>query len=243
MARATVRRARVLRIETVSGTPTVRTPPVADERPRVLVVEEARPRDAALAGLLPDERFEVFAGDSLERALQRLAGRGAAVVVLDLTSRGPELVADVVGARRRLPEVPMLVVGRSCCNRCALDALHAGAEGYLCRREVGRGFADAVEETRHGGAPMSPVIARFVRDELRRHAAPTAVTAGPLTPKEVEVVNLLASGARYADVASALDLSINTVRTHVRAIYAKLDVGSRTEAVLSAIERGLVRRR
>ena len=90
---------------------------------------------------------------------------------------------------------------------------------------------------------MSPVIARFVRDELRRHAAPTEITAGPLTPKEVEVINLLASGARYADVASALDLSINTVRTHVRAIYAKLDVGSRTEAVLSAIERGLVRRR
>src|SRR5205807_48428 len=100
--------------------------------------------------------------------------------------------------------------------------------------DLGRGLEAALTEALAGGAPMSRAVARLVLAQLRRNGGPAALpTDSPaLTERERQVVEQLARGLAYDQVAVVMSISANTVRTHVRAIYEKLSVCSKTEAVL-----------
>ena len=102
----------------------------------------------------------------------------------------------------------------------------------------------AILELRSGGSPISPVIARKVLARMRRYAADSNVVQAPndslLTRRESAILELISRGGTYARVAQALSLSVGTVRTHVKHIYAKLSVHSRTEAIIEAQRRGLI---
>lgn len=128
-------------------------------------------------------------------------------------------------------------------------ALRAGARGYLLKTTPPSRLVPALEEAAAGGAPMSPSIARVVIDAFVTSAGPTATRVSDaasaiprptLTPRETEVLRLLARGLTYPDIARVLDLGLGTVQGYVKIIYHKLEVCSKAEAAVAAIGLGLV---
>jgi DNA-binding NarL/FixJ family response regulator len=143
----------------------------------------------------------------------------------------------------RWPEVPMVVLTVAQADERVLAAVRVGARGYLLKEDVGSRLGRAVEEALEGGAPMSPSIARRVLGLLASEpqVSPAKAPEGEaLTPRELAVIRELADGASYLQAAAALDVSINTLRAHVRNVYRKLAVGTKTEAVIMALRLGIV---
>lgn len=129
-----------------------------------------------------------------------------------------------------------------------LKAFEAGARGYLLKDGTEDDLARHVRSLRAGGSPMSPVIARRLLDRMQRKDAPAVASpAAPpesttrLSPREAEVLDLVARGFTYQEVARQLGVSTATVQTHARNIYGKLAVHSKTEAVFEARQLGLLR--
>jgi DNA-binding NarL/FixJ family response regulator len=116
------------------------------------------------------------------------------------------------------------------------DSLKAGATGYLVKHVAPEEILDAVAEVYDGGAPMSSHIARRVVTAFQQRA-PAGEGNIKLTPREEEILRLLAKGCRSKEAADALDIGVGTVNTHVRHIYEKLHVRSRAEAVARLLGR------
>lgn len=110
-------------------------------------------------------------------------------------------------------------------------ALKAGANGYLVKSSSPALLLEAVKEVVNGGSPMSSTIARKVISSFHQYEIKPNKNLALLSAREQEVINLLSKGFRYKEIAAKLFLSIETVRTHVRNIYEKLQVNSRTEAL------------
>jgi len=119
-------------------------------------------------------------------------------------------------------------------DRLIFEALSAGASGYLLKRTVPSEIINAIREVHRGGSPMSGQIARRVVQSFR--SAPGAKKNDPekarLSPREHEILTFLSKGYRYKEIAAELNISTETVRTHLRRIYEKLQVRSGTEAVV-----------
>jgi DNA-binding NarL/FixJ family response regulator len=123
------------------------------------------------------------------------------------------------------------------------EALQAGACGYLLKRTTPDALKDALDQARTGGAPMSPQIARQVVAFFQNKPTPPPSAAAKssaevetLSAREAEVLRLLAEGQPYKTIAAELELTIDTVRTYIRRIYQKLQVNSRTEAVVKFLQ-------
>jgi len=116
------------------------------------------------------------------------------------------------------------------------EALRAGAVGYVLKSEAAHGLLGAIEIAERGGSPLSPQIAR------RLVATFEDVESGfePLSGREREILRCFAAGASYEGAADSLGISVDTVRTHVRRLYGKLRVRSRSEALLAAVRRGIL---
>ena len=111
------------------------------------------------------------------------------------------------------------------------QALSAGATGYLLKQTPSAELLDAVREVHQGGSPMSSHIARKVVAAFQQPPSPAAKELETLTTREQEVLDHLAKGFLYKEIAEAMNISYDTVHTHIRNIYEKLHVRSRTEAV------------
>lgn len=164
-------------------------------------------------------------------------------------------VPDVFLVDLGLPDVPGLEVVRTLAARhpaceilvvtifgdehTVLAALEAGAHGYLLKGALEHDIAVDIRHLRNGGSPLSPVIARQV---LKRFMPPPAAESGGsgLTPREIEILNAIARGFSYAEVGGLLKISVQTVHTHLKKIYRKLAVHSKTEAVFEADKRRLL---
>lgn len=119
-------------------------------------------------------------------------------------------------------------------DQYVFDALCAGATGYLTKDLSPSRILDAIKEAYDGGAPMSSQIARMVVGSFKIQPPPE------LTPREFEVLNELVKGSSYKVIAEALFISEETVRRHIKSIYRKLEVHSKSEAVAKAIKERLV---
>jgi DNA-binding NarL/FixJ family response regulator len=120
------------------------------------------------------------------------------------------------------------------------EALCAGASGYLLKKTPPARLLEGVQEVMAGGAPMSPGVASRVIT-LFREFRPPERTEHQLTPHEVRLLKLLAEGHSYKTAAAALGSSVNTVAFHMKSIYAKLQVHSKSEAVAKALRNRIVR--
>ena len=114
-------------------------------------------------------------------------------------------------------------------NEHVFQALYAGANGYLLKKNISDRLTDSIEEVLEGGAPMSPAIARMVISSMEKPQQ--AKDSYQLTNREREILQLLSKGNSFKMMASMLHLSIDTVRTHTKHIYDKLHVQNRTEAI------------
>lgn len=163
----------------------------------------------------------------------------------DLQAAPPKSLSDTFAAvtaiRHHQPEaVIIMLTGRDPSGEHVFEALRAGAVGYVDKadaRLLAGGLGDLLNDAASGGSPISPRIARRIIDSFK----PPRVEEGErLTPREVELLEHFRGGHTYDDCATAMGVTINTVRAFVREIYRKLQVASKTEAVTRAMQLGLI---
>jgi DNA-binding NarL/FixJ family response regulator len=209
---------------------------------KVLIIEEDRELHAPLARLLVRASLEPTVVSSGVEALQHIAQDHPHAAIVDLGLPDMDGVKLVQTLHAGYPDIALLVLTVTAAEGRILAAIRAGACGCLLKEDAPECLVPAIREALRGGAPMSPAVARVVLAQIRagRPAVPSD-TAPPLTDRELEVVEQLARGVTYEEAAEALHVSVNTIRTHIRNIYEKLAVASRTEAVLRAMRLGLIR--
>jgi len=189
----------------------------------------------------------VGAFDSVRPALEWLKTARVDLLLTDLglpDGSGIDVIRACVG---RWPRCGVMVISMSSDDDSVLACIEAGAAGYVLK-EAGRvDIVRALMDLHSGGSPISPLIARKVLTRMRNAlpatdaAADSSAATVTLTPRETTVLDLIARGDSYGGVARALSVSVGTVQTHAKNIYAKLAVHSRGEAVFEAQRRGLLR--
>jgi DNA-binding NarL/FixJ family response regulator len=178
----------------------------------------------------------VAACKSGEEALQLLPTVSPDVVLMDINLPGMNGVECVRRLKQLLPatQVVMLTAYEDTDN--IFGSLEAGASGYLLKRSKSAEILEAIKEVLEGGSPMTAHIARKVVHSFQNRGASPDPMAN-LAEREREVLDLLAQGLMYKEIADKLGIGFETVRTYVRRIYEKLQVRSRTEAVAKALRR------
>jgi DNA-binding NarL/FixJ family response regulator len=198
--------------------------------PVLLIEDDAVVRREIARRVDASDDLEVIAQVGTLAQARKALGSGAQLALVDLQLPDGDATA-------LLPEllelgIASLVLTVSDRQQSVYRALSAGAGGYLLKADALDTVVDALRTVRDGGAPISPRVARWVLQEFRRRGP---ATASPLTPREAELIEVFSRGATYAEAAKAMGVSANTVRQHVRAIYDKLHVGSKAEAVVAAM--------
>ncbi len=196
-----------------------------------IVEDDARVR-ASLARLIDGSSGYrcVSNHSSAEDALREIPKFRPDVVLMDINLPGANGVECVRQLKPQLPgtQVIMLTVYQN--TEHIFNALAAGATGYMLKQTPPPELLSAIKEVHAGGSPMSGHIARKIVQSFQ-HAAPVSAEAQSLSPREAEVLELLAKGFLYKEIAEQMKVSYATVHTHIRHIYEKLHVRSRTEAV------------
>lgn len=161
------------------------------------------------------------------------------VILMDIDMPGINGIEAVKKIRQFNKAVQILMITVFDDNNHVYDALYAGANGYLLKKYISDKVVHSIQEVLQGGAPMSPAIARMIIGNMQRPA--DAVSHNyQLTNREKEILQLLSKGNSFKMIASDLNISIDTVRTHIKRIYDKLHVRSQIEAVSKAINEKLV---
>lgn len=204
---------------------------------RISIVEDDDDVRKSLAVLLNgSEGFEcVSTHRTAEDALAAIPGRRPDVVLMDINLPGQSGIECVRQLKARLPATHFLMLTMYEDSKLIFQSLGAGASGYLLKRTAPAKLLEAIQELQSGGAPMSSNIARIVVQHFQDRLAPASATDS-LSPREREVLDLLAKGHRYKEIAERLGISFDTVRAHLRNIYDKLQVRSRTEAVVKYLQ-------
>jgi DNA-binding NarL/FixJ family response regulator len=194
----------------------------------------------AVARDLTEAGYEVTAtADSGVQALRLVAAARPDVVILDLQLPGMSGVEVTRGLRAAADHIKVLVLSASGEQQDVLDAVKAGAAGYLVKSAGRAEFLDAVRRTAEGDAVFTPGLAGLVLGEYRRLAMAPAADTPELTERETEILRMVATGLSYKQIASRLVLSHRTVQNHVQNTLGKLQLHNRTELVRYAIEHGL----
>lgn len=173
----------------------------------------------------------VSAHRSAEEALAGIPPVQPDVALLDINLPRQSGIDCVRQLKAQLPNLHCLMLTMYEDTDLIFKSLTAGASGYLLKRTPPARLLDAILEVQHGGAPMSGKIARVVVQYFQQLKGPDP-TMETLTRRERELLDLLAKGHRYKEIAETLGISFDTVRAHLRNIYDKLQVRSRTEAVV-----------
>jgi DNA-binding NarL/FixJ family response regulator len=189
---------------------------------------------------------------SCESALSRLHPTKSppAVILLDLGLPGMSGLEGLREIKRRSPETQVIVFTVMDSSKSVFEAIRGGASGYLLKSEPLSRVVTAIQEVARGGAPMTAEVARRVLDHFARLGPPASAPArrpaaeddddasDDLSPREREVLRLLASGLAKKEVATQMKLSFHTIDNYVRRIYSKLHVNSVGAAVARAFRKG-----
>jgi DNA-binding NarL/FixJ family response regulator len=177
-------------------------------------------------------------------ALRGLESANIDLLITDLGLPDGSGLGVIRSCRRLVPEADIMVITMSSDDEHILACIEAGASGYVLKESGHVNILQSILEMRAGGSPISPVIARKVLARMRlpppRIVPESSVDDGLLTRREFAILELISRGGTYLKVAQALGLSVGTVQTHIKHIYAKLSVHSRTEAIIEAQRRGLI---
>jgi DNA-binding NarL/FixJ family response regulator len=210
----------------------------------VFIVDDHSFFRAGLRSVLTEHGFSVVGeAPSGDAALPLIERRTPDVVVMDLSMPGMSGADATREVARRFPNVAVLVVTVSVGEAEVLEALEAGAAGYLLKDSEPREIVRAVNAALTGDMPLSPRIARLVVQRARTTAAggeAATVVAEELTERETEVLRLLADGLDNVEIAQRLYLSPTTVKRHVSSIVAKLGVSNRVQAAIWAVRAGFL---
>jgi DNA-binding NarL/FixJ family response regulator len=177
---------------------------------------------------------------SVEEALEKVPSNLPDLVLSDIGLPGMDGIKGITILKERYPELLILMLTVYDDNERIFDALCAGACGYLLKKTPWEKVVEALKEAVDGGSPMSPEVARRVIS-LFREIKPPKEAAYELTPHEVRLLRMLVEGHSYKTAAAELHVSVNTIKFHLRHIYDKLQVHTKSEAVAKALRHGLTR--
>lgn len=208
---------------------------------RVAIVEDdARVREALVEMLNDAPGLRCVAQfDCAEDALKNFNGEATDVALVDINLPGRSGIELVGELKTRHPKLHLMMMTVYEDSEQIFNSLKAGATGYLLKRARPSEIVSAIHDVFKGGSPMSPEIARkVVLFFHQRHASAVAASAKmeALTKRETEILTQLAKGSLYKEIADHMNISLDTVRTHLQHIYNKLQVHSRTEAVLKFLD-------
>jgi DNA-binding NarL/FixJ family response regulator len=173
--------------------------------------------------------------------LVKLEASTCDIVLMDIEMPGMNGIEATRLIKEHFPSTLVLIQTVFHEDGYIFDAICAGASGYILKSTSPQGYLDAINDVQAGGSPMTPGIARRVLELFKTNVQPQASTEDyNLTNQEKKVLQLLVQGKSYKLIASELFVSVDTVKTHVRNIYAKLHVHSGTEAVAKAIRDRIV---
>ena len=200
---------------------------------RVVVVEDNKGLREQLVQILctTDDIRCVGAFTTAEEALKKIPGLKPDVVLMDIKLPGMSGIDCVAELKRTMPALQIIMVTVYEDTERIFRALRAGACGYLLKRCTPEELISAIREVRQGGAPMSRDIARKVIASFQEPLKTTAEME-ELSPREREILELLAQGLPNKEIARRMGVNDGTVRWHLRHVYDKLHVRSRTEAAL-----------
>ncbi len=205
---------------------------------RVLIYEDNDLLRESISNMLSlNEKFEV--AGSFNNALNiesQFKTTHPDCILMDIDMPGMTGIEAVIKLRKNGVSVPTIMLTVFDDNNHVLTAIQAGASGYLLKKHISIKLYDAIEEVMEGGAPMSPAIARMVISSMQQKED----NPYHLTLREKEILTALSQGNSYKMMAATFDISIDTVRAHIKKIYEKLHVHSQTEAVSKAIHERLV---
>jgi DNA-binding NarL/FixJ family response regulator len=193
----------------------------------------------ALTGL--EQIDQVCTANSKSEGLCLLETRQPQLLICDLGLPDGTGIEVVLKAARL--QIPSLVISVLCDERTVLEAVKSGASGYLLKDIDAQGIQSAVEQLLDGGAPITPSIAGHILKTVRDNPEQTEQSEQSrinLSKREHEILLLAARGFKVAEVAEQLNLSEHTVSNHTRAVYRKLQVNSKSQAVYKAYQCGLI---
>ncbi len=186
--------------------------------------------DLECCGTFPDCK-------SLERAIQ---DSQPDVILMDIEMPGMNGIDAVRIIKKDFPKLPVLMQTIFHDDSHIFNAICAGASGYLLKSASSETYAQAIRDVYNGGSPMSGPVARRVLELFQKNIAPANENDYDLTQKEKEVLASLIEGKSFKQIADTISISYETVRSHMKNIYAKLHVHSNTEAVIKAIKEKIV---
>ena len=208
---------------------------------RVVVIEDLREVREGLAALINGTSGFHCVGSfaSMETALERIGDELPDVILTDIGLPGMSGIEGIEILHQRYPDVGILALTVYDNDEKVFEALCAGASGYLLKNTAPARLLESIREAKTGGAPMSPeVAARVIR--LFREFRPPENASYHLTPHETQLLKLLVEGHYKKTAAQAMGISVNTVSFHLKNIYEKLQVHSKTEAVAKALRERLI---
>ncbi len=171
-----------------------------------------------------------------ETALPEIAKKKPDVVLMDIVLPGQSGIECTKAIKEKVPDTDIIMLTVRSDDDSVFRSLQAGACGYLTKNTPPSRLLEAIKEVKGGGAPMSSNVARMVVGSFNAFRNPSH----NLTSREQEVLNQLCRGKSYKMIADALQVSQDTVRYHIKNIYKKLQVNSKSEAVIKALKNNIV---
>lgn len=205
---------------------------------RVAIVEdlpEIRKGLCALVGGSPGFKCVGEFGDGVE-ALKGIPTLSPDVVLMDIDMPKMNGIECVRRLKEELPDIQVMMLTVFEDDEKIFQSILAGATGYLLKKSPPAKLLEAIQELQNGGSPMSGQIARKVVGAFQQMGE-SKKDADNLTAREKEILSYLAKGFLYKEIAEALFISVDTVRTHLHRIYEKLQVRSRSEAILKYLNK------
>lgn len=208
----------------------------------IIVIEDDNEVLKRLLDILEQSgKFNIlYSGDTINGGINALKKYHPDVLLTDLSLLDEECGIDIIKAIRQfqLDTQAMVITGFQD-EHLVFSALEAGAQGYILKHDHSQNIVDSVLTMVAGGAPISPVIARLMLQKFQRNFA-TPTTPETLTKKQITILRYVSQGFSSQEIAEKLTLSYYTVTTHIKNIYSKLQVNSRTEALYEAAKLGLI---
>src|SRR6266576_2976936 len=222
-------------------TPLDKSPAAISSEITVAIIEDQRDIRECLTFLIDGTEGYACTGSyrTMEEALDRIAHQLPSIVLSDIGLPGMDGIEGIRILKERHPELLILMLTVYDDDERIFDAMCAGASGYLLKKTPPAKLLECLKEAVAGGAPMSPEVARRVIT-LFREIRPPDRADYQLTPHETRLLKLFVEGHIYKTAAVELGVSVNTINFHVRNIYEKLQVHTRSEAVAKALVNRLV---
>jgi DNA-binding NarL/FixJ family response regulator len=212
------------------------------EQIRILVVDDHEVvRDGIVGNLVRQADFAIVGQASNGQEAVRMAAElSPHIILMDL--RMPELdgVEAMIRIKQANPEIKFIVFTTYSDDDYLFAAIKAGAKGYLLKDAPREDLFKAMRAVSRGDSLIQPVFTTKVLDKLASELSRKSTVADALSDREIEVLDLVAKGVSNKDIADQLSITQSTVKTHVTSIFQKLNVTTRTEAVTTALRRGII---